>query len=152
MNLTTEPQTVIWPEIYYVFIEKIGPFQSSAPEAWQTLHRSVPLILEKNQITGFTSLYKVGPLVYRAGVSLAAPPVDLPQGLQYEIFKGGKYAKFVLTGTYSNLPKASGRAFQSVNETKIQLRDDFCIENYVNNPATATEDKLITEILFPLAD
>ena len=27
MNLTEEPDIVIWPETHYVFLEKIGPFQ-----------------------------------------------------------------------------------------------------------------------------
>ena len=58
--------------------------------------------------------------------------------------------KFVLTGSYSNLPQASGRVFEIVAEKKIQLRDDFCIENYTNDPRTTPEDKLVTEILLPV--
>ena len=74
MNLTETPQIVTWPEMHYVFLEKIGPFQNTAPAAWGTLHKSVPAISEHNKITGYTSLYKVGPKIYRAGVSLAAAP------------------------------------------------------------------------------
>ncbi len=83
MNLTQEPEIVTWPETHYVFIEKIGPFQNTAPQAWQTLHQVVPRIAEHNKITGYTSLYQVAPKIYRAGVSLAAPPEQLPEGLQY---------------------------------------------------------------------
>jgi effector-binding domain-containing protein len=36
-------------------------------------------------------------------------------------------------------------------EMKIQLRDDFAIENYVNDPDSTPEDKLVTEILIPTA-
>jgi effector-binding domain-containing protein len=149
MNLTETPQIVTWPETQYVFLEKIGPFQITAPAAWGDLHKSVPAISEHNKITGYTSLYKVGPKIYRAGVSLAAAPQRLPEGLAYEKFKAGKYMKFVLTGPYSNLPQASGRVFEIVAEKKIQLRDDYCIENYANDPRTTPEDKLITEILLP---
>ena len=149
MNLTETPQLVTWPETHYVFLEKIGPFQNTAPAVWGNVHKFVPAISEHNKITGYMSLYKVGPKIYRAGFSLAAAPQQLPEGPAYEKFKGGKYMKFVLTGPYSNLPQASRRVLEIVAEKKIQLRDDFCIENYANDPSTTPEDKLITEILLP---
>jgi DNA gyrase inhibitor GyrI len=149
MELTQIPEIVTWPETNYVFIEKIGPFQNTAGQAWQNLHQLVPEISEHNKVTGYMSLYKVGPKIYRAGVSLAAGPKNLPENLQYEKFKGGKYSRFVLTGPYSDLPEACGRVFQIVSETKIQLRDDYCIENYVSDPRTMPEQQLVTEILIP---
>jgi effector-binding domain-containing protein len=149
IKLTQEPDIVTWPETGYVFIEKIGSFQNTAPQAWQELHQLVPAISEHNQITGYTSLYKVGPKIYRAGVSLAAEPKNLPENLKYEKFKGGKYSRFVLTGPYSDLPEASGRVFEIVSEKKILLRDDFCIENYLNDPGTTPQEQLVTEILIP---
>jgi effector-binding domain-containing protein len=60
-------------------------------------------------------------------------------------------ARFVLTGPYTNLPQASSRVFDIVKEKNIRLRDDFCIENYVNDPRTTPEDQLVTQILVPLA-
>jgi DNA gyrase inhibitor GyrI len=105
--------------------------------------------LEQNKITGYLSLYKIAPQIYRAGVALAAAPKDLPEGLSYEKFKGGKYSRFVLTGPYSNLPQACGRVFQIVADTQISLRDDFGIENYVTDPRTTPEEQLVTEILVP---
>jgi effector-binding domain-containing protein len=150
MNLTQEPEMVIWPETHYVFVEKIGPFQNTAPQAWQSVHLLVPAISEHNKVTGYMSLYKVGPKIYRAGVTLSAKPDNLPENLSYEKFKGGEYARFVLTGPYSDLPAASGRVFQIVAEKKIQLRDDYCIENYVNDPRTTPEPQLITQILVPV--
>lgn len=149
MKLTQEPETVNWPETHYVFIEKIGPFQDTAPKAWQELHPLVPAISEHNKITGYMSLYKIGPKVYRAGVSVAAEPKNLPASFSHEEFRGGKYSRFVLTGSYANLPAASGRVFEIVAEKKIQMRDDYCIENYANDPRTTPEDQLITEILIP---
>jgi DNA gyrase inhibitor GyrI len=149
MNLTQEPEIVTWPETHYIFIEKTGPFQTIAPEAWQALHQLTSQISEHNKIVGYTSLYKGAPQIYRAGVSLATAPRNLPEGLEYVNFKGGKYSRFVLTGPYSDLPAASGRVFQIVFEKKIRMRDDFCIENYVNDPRTTPEEQLVTEILIP---
>ena len=73
MNLTEVPEIATWPKTQYVFVEKVGSFQTNAPEAWQSLHRLVSGIQEHNRITGYMSLYKMGPKIYRAGVALAAP-------------------------------------------------------------------------------
>jgi effector-binding domain-containing protein len=54
-----------------------------------------------------------------------------------------------LTGPYSQLPEASGRVFHIVAEKKIPVRDDFCIENYANDPRTTPEPQLMTAILIP---
>lgn len=150
-QLSQEPDTIHWPETHYVFVEKTGPFQQNAPQAWQEAHKLIPAVAEHNTITGYMSFYKVDPKIYRAGVALAAPPANLPAGMGYEKFSGGKYGRFVLTGSYSNLPEACGRVFNLVVENRIPLRDDWNIENYVNDPRETPEDKLITEILFPLA-
>ena len=149
MNLTEEPEIVTWPETHYVFVEKIGAFQETAPQAWQEMHRLVPALSANNSINAYFSLYKMGPKIYRAGVATAAPPQNIPAGLRYERFPGGKYCRFVLTGPYSQLPHASGRVFQIVGEKKIPLRDDYYIENYVNDPRTTHEDQLISQILVP---
>jgi DNA gyrase inhibitor GyrI len=151
IKLIEVPEVVTWPETHYVFVEKMGPFQETAPQAWQNVHQLVPGISAHNQITGYMSLYKVAPRIYQAGVSVAAEPVNLPEGVAYSKFKGGKYSRFVLTGPYSDLPQASGRVFEIVSDRKIQLRDDYCIENYANDPHTTPEDQLITEILIPTA-
>jgi effector-binding domain-containing protein len=149
MNLTEVPENVTWPETHYVFVEKIGPFPTNAPQAWKSLHQFVPATAEHNQIAGYLSLYKMGPQIYRAGVSLAAPPVKLPHDLSYMKFGGGKYSRFVLTGPYANLGPATGRVMEMIAQTKLPVRDDFFIENYLNDPRTTPEDQLITEILVP---
>jgi effector-binding domain-containing protein len=149
MNLRNDSEAVAWPETHFVFVEKTGPFQNTAPEAWKSAHALSAELAKQNQITGYMSLYKRGPKTYRAGFALSAAPVDLPESLQYEKFAGGKYTRFVLTGSYMQLPQASGQAWDTVAEKKIAVRDDFAIENYVNDPRTTPEDELVTQILIP---
>jgi effector-binding domain-containing protein len=151
LKLTEEPELVDWPETHYVFVERIGPFHVNAPQAWADAHKLFPAVAENNTITGYMSLYKMGPEIYRAGVALAAAPVKLPEGLTYEKFAGGKYCKFVLTGPYQNLGEATGRTVKLVAEKHVPLRDGYNIENYVNDPRVTPEDELVTEILFPAA-
>jgi effector-binding domain-containing protein len=151
MNLTEEPEIVQWAETHYVFVEKTGPFMSIAPQAWQELIANLPGIAAKNEISQRMSLYRRGANIYRAGVSLASSPVELPAALKYEKFHGGKFSRFVLTGPYSDLPQASGRVWQLAGERQINVREDFAIEHYVSDPSTTPEAELITEILVPTA-
>ncbi len=151
MNLTEEPVIVDWPETHYVYVEKTGPFMKIAPEAWQQAYSLRAMLAENNQITGSMSLYKMNPNVYRAGFVVSERPVKVPSGLTYELFEGGEYSKFVLTGPYSNLGPATARVFEIVSKNDMMLRMDFCIEHYVSNPQTTPEEKLITEILVPTA-
>ncbi len=149
MSLIEEPEIVTWPETHYLFIERTGPFSQIAQLCWQELHRAIPKIAEKNQVTGHLSLYRMRPDTYRAGVSVSAPPAEVPEGLQYCLFPGGKFSRFVWTGPYTKLPEVSGRVWQIVTEKQIPQRDDFAIEYYANDPKTTPEDQLITEILVP---
>jgi len=149
MNLNEHPEVVTWPETHYVFVERVGPFMENAFAAWQQAHSLVPALTENNRITGSMALYKVGPKIYRAGFSIAGPPVKVPEGLKYEKFGGGKYLRFELTGPYSDLPQASGRVWQIVGEKKLEVRDDFAIENYVNDPGATPPEQLVTHIMVP---
>ena len=151
MPLNETPDTATWPETHYVFVEKIGPFLNTAPQAWQQLHQLTSAIAAQNTIEKYFSLYNMEKQIYRAGVSVASAPKDLPEGVRYEKSPGGKYTRFVLTGPFSQLPEASGRVFKIVAERKIPLRDGYNIENYVNDPRTTPEDQLVTEIMFPTA-
>ena len=149
MNLTEVPEMIEWPETHYVFIEKIGPFAQNAGPAWQAAHKLAPALRQSNKITKYMSLYKRGSMTYRAGFAIESEPSNLPEGLSYEKFPGGKYDRFVLTGSFSDLPAASARVFDLIAEGGIEMRDDFCIENYETDPSSTPADQNVTEILIP---
>jgi effector-binding domain-containing protein len=146
INLSAEPEVVTRPAMHYLFIEKSGDIPTIAAGTWQTVEKFAPAI---GRIVGACALYKCEPGVYRAGYILAERPASIPEGLTYEEVPGGKYARFVLTGPYSQLPQATGRAFELVAEKQVSLRDGFNIENYVTDPRTTPQEQSITEILFP---
>jgi len=151
INLTTEPEIVTRPAIHYLYIEKLGNIPANAPGAWHEAEKFAAKIAAVGQIIGASALYKCGPDIYRAGYILAQRPASVLDGLSYEEVPGGKYVKFVLHGPYSQLPQATPRAFQIVEEKQIQLRDGFNIENYVTDPRTTPQEDSITEIMFPTA-
>jgi len=149
MNLTEQPEYIHWPETYYVFVEKVGPFMQNAPAAWEEAHKFTPALAEHNRIIGYMSLYKMAASTYRAGFALEAPPSELPKGLNYEKFAGGRYARFVLTGPYVQLGPATGRVMEMVKEQGFAARDGWYIENYVNDPRNTPAEELKTEICVP---
>ena len=150
MHFTEEPDRVLWPQTNYLYVEKVGPFAEIAPQAWRDFHQQLPGLLQSIDVLGFLSLYRVDRSVYRAGVSVQSRPDNIPPGLQFEVFPGGAFERFTLTGSYTHLPEISGRAFAIMAKRAVKRRDDFNIEHYVNNPQTAPEDQLITEIYFPV--
>jgi effector-binding domain-containing protein len=151
MTLNERPKSVIRPDMHFVYVEKLGPFMKTAPKAWGELSQSLPALQEQNKITGKLSLFKTEPKkhILQAGVSLASKPAKLPKGMKYAKVRGGRYARFILTGPYSDLPMAWARVFDLVVEKKLKVRPSFCIESYVNDSVDTSDDQLVTEILVP---
>jgi len=154
LNLTEEGEIVSFGPIHYAFIEKKGEFSETARECWTQLHSVRPEIAKNNEITLYFSLFQTEPeKIYSAGVGLTEPAKQLPPGIQYKLFPGGKYARFLLTGPFSNLPAACHRVFEIVKERKIQVRpNDYFAENYLDNPENTPEEKIRTEIMVPIQE
>jgi AraC family transcriptional regulator len=157
MNLTPDFETVTRPLTHYIFIERRGPFAEVAPPLWNDL---MPLVqrVDQQQIReylGVSGIDKSRPgedaMIYQAGVGCPAAPQKLPEGLQHRAIKPGKYARFLLTGPYSQIWPAFDLIFKTLAEKKVELRPEFCIENYLNDPRVTPEEKLQTELLVPIA-
>jgi AraC family transcriptional regulator len=157
MNLTPNFDTVTRPLTHYAFLEKQGPFAEIAPPLWNDL---LPLLgrLDRAQIREWLGLSgidktKIGEetMIYQAGVALASQPAKLPGGMRHREIGRGNYARFVLTGPYSQIWPAFNQIFRTLAEKKVTLRPEFCIENYVNDPRVTPEDKLQTELMVPIA-
>ncbi len=149
-------ETVTRPLTHYVFMEKRGPFAEVAPPLWNELQPMVPR-LDQSQVREFLGVSGIDKnragedaMIYQAGVGLASKPAKLPAGLQHRAIPSGKYARFVLTGPYTQIWQAFDRVFKTLAERKVELRPEFCIENYLNDPRVTPEDQLLTEILVPV--
>ena len=150
MPLKEKHDKITWSESHYLFIEKRGNFMETAPKAWTEFNQRRSEILVGETPKAFASLYQIKPeMIYRAGVFLSKKPEIIPAGFSYESFEGGPYLRFVLTGSYSQLPEACGKVFEIVRTLNVPMRNSFFIENYVNDPQTTPEAELITEILIP---
>ena len=156
VNLTPEFETVTRPVTHYVFLEKRGPFAEVAPPLWNDFMAYLQRIDQKQvrEFLGVSGVDKSRPgedaMIYQAGVALAERPGDLPTGLELRSIKTGKYVRFLLTGPYTQIWPAFDRIFRMLAEEKVELRPEFCIENYLNDPAVTPEVELKTELLIPI--
>jgi AraC family transcriptional regulator len=158
MNLTASPEIIMSTPAFLVYLEKIGPFSKTAPLAWKEFWALAGGQFDQTQITGMAGLSRIDPaktgddaFVYQAGITLEPKPSGIPRGLQSRELKSGKYARFLLTGPYMQLPAAYPKAFSILEDLSLAVRDDFCVERYLNTPQDTPEDRLETEILIPLA-
>lgn len=157
VNLTPQFETVTRPLTHYVFLEKRGPFAEVAPPLWDELATNIRQ-LDQQQIReylGVSGVDKSRPgedaMIYQAGVAIASEPHNLPSALQHKAIKSGNYARFLLTGSYAQIWPAFDHIFKQLADSKVALRPEFCIENYLNDPRTTPEAQLQTELLIPIA-
>jgi len=158
VNLTASPEIITSKPAFLVYLEKIGPFSKTAPLAWRDFWVIASGRFQQHQIAGMAGLSRVDSsttgdeaFIYQAGILLTSKPSEIPQGLQSRKLESGKHARFLLTGSYSQLPAAYPKAFSVLEEAKMAIRDDFCMERYLSTPQDTPEDRLETEILIPVA-
>lgn len=158
MNLTPNFEIITRPTTHYIFLERRGPFSEVAPPAWgeffPLLNGQVDdaAIVEHLGLSGMDHKGKgEDAMIYEAGVAVRTAPAQSPKGLQYRKIEAGKYARFVLTGPYAHIWPAFDYIFKTLAEKGVELRKEFCIENYLNDPKITPEDQLVTELLVPAA-
>lgn len=158
MNLNMNYEIVNRTDLNLAYVEKKGIFREVAMPTWYELIPLVDKYLPKDKISEYIGLSIIesnsnddSKMIYIAGVGMTAVPEKLPKGLEHKKFKGGKYAKFILTGATHQVWDAFDRIFKNLAEKNIKLRDGACIENYLSNPEVVPEDELVTELLVPIA-
>jgi AraC family transcriptional regulator len=158
MNLTKDFEIVTRLTTHYVFLEKHGPFGEVAPPTWDEMFPLMAKQVDRAGIKEFLGLSgvdrkKLGEdaMIYQAGVALSQPPSAKLQGLQYRRIESGKYARFLLIGPYPLIWNAFDQIFKTLAEKKVELREEYCVENYLNDPRVTPEDQLQTELLIPVA-
>lgn len=157
INLSAKHEIVNRPAFHYVFLQKNGPFSEVAPATWSEFLRLQGGQIRPDDIRGVLGLSTIDKvkngeeaMVYQAGFCVAAKPAAVPRGLEYKKIPAGKYARFLLSGPYSQISPAFSQAFRELSEKSVALREDYCVENYLNDPRNTPEEQLQTEILVPV--
>ncbi|HEX2584568.1 MAG TPA: GyrI-like domain-containing protein [Steroidobacteraceae bacterium] len=157
INLTQQPEIIQVQARPYLYLEKIGPFMVQAPKAWEEFSAIVEPLKNTLPIAVMAGLSKIDvskqgdeQFIYQAGLFLKEVIAEVPKGLKVRISPAGKYARFVLTGGYHQLPGSYPVIFSILAKENIAEREEFCAEIYLNTPETASEENLKTEILVPV--
>lgn len=147
-EVTVTPQTV-------VAMQGSGTWDS----AFETLvdsFKSVYAFMEKeglkaagNPMTIYTATDDTG-FQYQAAVPIAAAPANLPKGdIEVTQSPGGKMLKFVHRGSYDAMDTTYEAITNYLDTKQLEAQDSF-VEEYLTNPVTTPEDKLVVNVFVPI--
>jgi effector-binding domain-containing protein len=146
-QITLEPKTVVilrgnanWDSAFDTLIESF---------------KSLSALLEKQGIKAAGNPMIVYTATDDTGFSyLAEMPVDRePKNLTKDMSSGkspeGKALKFVHRGSYDNMDNTYEAITNHLDDKKLEAKDTF-VEEYMTDPLTTAEDKLVINVYVPL--
>jgi effector-binding domain-containing protein len=87
---------------------------------------------------------------FRAALPVAEPPKDPPKGdIAVGQAPSGKALKFVHRGSYDAMDSTYEAITNYLDDKQLEAKDLF-IEEYVSDPTTANQDKLVVNVLVPI--
>ena len=96
----------------------------------------------------YTSTDDAG-FTYQAEIPVDQDPKNLARGITVGTSPEGPTLKFVHRGSYDNMDNTYEAITNHLDEKKQEAKDTF-IEEYVTDPLTTTEDKLVINVFVPL--
>lgn len=104
-------------------------------------HAGNPMIVyTSTDDTGFTFL---------AEIPVDQDPKNLPKDMSMGKSPEGKALKFVHRGSYDNMDNTYEAITNHLDDKKLEAKDTF-IEEYLTDPLTTAEDKLVINVFVPL--
>ena len=86
---------------------------------------------------------------FLAQIPVDQEPTNLPKDMSVGTSFEGKALKFVHHGSYDNMDNTYEAITNHLDEKKLEAKDTF-IEEYVTDPLTTAEDKLVINVFVPL--
>lgn len=87
---------------------------------------------------------------FQAGVPIAEAPKEAPKGdISVATSPEGKALKFIHRGSYDSMDSTYEAITNYLDEKKLEAKDLF-VEQYVTDPRSTPEDKLVVEVYVPL--
>jgi effector-binding domain-containing protein len=87
---------------------------------------------------------------FQAAIPIAEPPKDAPKGdLAIGKSPEGRALKFVHRGSYDGMDTTYDAITNHLDQKGLEAKDLF-IEQYVTDPVTTPEDKLVIEVFVPV--
>ena len=135
MNLTKEPEIVNFPATHYVFVEKHGDFHSIAGQAWKSAHALRARALDEKQDHRLHEPLQGGSEDVSRGIcTRRARRWICPPAWPMKSSQAASTRSLFSPGHTRSCPRLRAGLEHSW-EKKISVRDDYAIENYMNDPA-----------------
>ncbi len=96
----------------------------------------------------YTSTDDAG-FTFQAEIPVEQDPKNLAKGMSMGNSPEGPTLKFVHRGSYDNMDNTYEAITNHLDDKKLEAKDTF-IEEYVTDPLTTTEDKLVINVFVPL--
>ncbi len=96
----------------------------------------------------YTSTDDAG-FTYQAEIPVDQEPKNLGRGMSIGNSPEGATLKFIHRGSYDNMDNTYEAITNHLDEKRLEAKDTF-IEEYVTDPLTTTEDKLVINVFVPL--
>jgi effector-binding domain-containing protein len=96
----------------------------------------------------YTSTDDAG-FTYQAEIPVDQDPKNLAKGMSIGNSPEGATLKFIHRGSYDNMDNTYEAITNHLDEKRLEAKDTF-IEEYVTDPLTTTEDKLVINVFVPL--
>jgi effector-binding domain-containing protein len=96
----------------------------------------------------YTSTDDAG-FTYQAEIPVDQDPKNLAKGMSIGNSPEGATLKFIHRGSYDNMDNTYEAITNHLDDKKLEAKDTF-IEEYVTDPLTTTEDKLVINVFVPL--
>lgn len=146
-EMTLAPRTVVmlqgnasWESAFDALTDSFKKL--SAALAKQNIAPAGPFIVI------YTSTDDAG-FTYFTEIPVDQEPKDLPKGITIGKSPEGKVIKFVHRGSYDNMDNTYEAITNHLDKRYLEAKDMF-IEEYVTDPLTTAEDKLVINVLVPL--
>ncbi|MBB1090977.1 GyrI-like domain-containing protein [Rhodopseudomonas palustris] len=117
--------------------------------------KSVTGLLEKqgikpngNPMIVYTSTDDNG-FTFQAEIPVPEAPKNLPKIMSMGPTPDGKVLKFVHRGSYDNMDNTYEAITNHLDDKKIEAKDTF-VEEYITDPLTTAEDKLVINVYVPM--
>ena len=101
-----------------------------------------------NPLIVYTSTDDTG-FTFLAEVPVDQEPKNLPKAVSMGQSPEGRALKFVHRGSYDNMDNTYEAITNHLDDKKLEAKDTF-VEEYVTDPLTTAEDKLVINVYVPL--
>ncbi len=146
-EITLEPKKVLivkgaanWDSAFDTLTDSFKMLSALLEKQGVKRSGNLMIVYTSTDDTGFT---------YLAEIPVEQDPKNLTKDMSIGKSPDGKALKFVHRGSYDNMDNTYEAITNHLDDKKLEAKDTF-IEEYITDPLTTAEDKLVIDVYVPL--